>query len=155
MSVFRCIALAVALITSSASWGWGQTGHRITGEIAQSRINGKTAAELEMLLGTQGIAEMTTWADEQRSNPEPFWQKDANPWHYVTLPGGKQPSELVSPTEGDALTAFERFAAVVRDRKNRATKGLLLYVSSSTLLVTCINRCTWATELTGAVMTSR
>ena len=155
MSAFRFIVVSVALITSSASWGWGQTGHRVTGEIAQSRINGKTAAEIEMILGKQGLAEMTTWPDEQRSNSELFWQKDANPWHYVTLPSGKQPSELVSPTEGDALTALERFAAVVRDRKNRATKGLLLYVSSSTLLVTCINRCTWATELTGAVMTSR
>ena len=116
MSAFRCIVLSFALVTSSASWGWGQTGHRITGEIAQSRINGKTAAELEIILGKQGLAEMTTWADEQRSNPQPFWQKDANPWHYVTLSGGKKPSELVSPAEGDALTALERFAAIARDR---------------------------------------
>ena len=87
--------MSVALVTSSASWGWGQTGHRITGEIAQSQIGGKTAAELEMTLGKQSLAEMTTWPDEQRSNPEPFWQKEANPWHYVTLPGGKKASELV------------------------------------------------------------
>ena len=117
MSALRCIVMSVALVTSSASWSWGQTGHRITGEIAQSRINGKTAAEIEMILGKDGLAEMATWPDDQRSNPEPFWQKDANPWHYVTLPGGKRPSELVSPTEGDALTALERFAAIVRDRK--------------------------------------
>ena len=127
MSVFRFIVLTVALATSSASWGWGQTGHRITGEIAQSRINGKTAAEIELILGKQGLAAMSTWPDEQRSNPQPFWQKDANPWHYVTLPGGKQPSELVSPTEGDALTALERFAAVVRDRqKPRDERALAL-----------------------------
>ena len=95
MSAFRSIVMSVALVTSSASWGWGQTGHRITGEIAQSQIGGKTAAELEMTLGKQSLAEMTTWPDEQRSNPEPFWQKEANPWHYVTLPGGKKASELV------------------------------------------------------------
>ena len=66
-------------------------------------------------LGEQGLAEMTTWPDEQRSNPQPFWQKDANSWHYVTLQAGQQPSEPVSPAEGDALTALKRFAATVRD----------------------------------------
>ena len=116
MSAFRYIILSVVLVTSSASWGWGQTGHRITGEIAQSRISGKTAAEIEMILGKQDLAEMTTWPDEQRSNPEPFWQKEANPWHYVTLPSGNQLSGLVSPAEGDALTALKRFTAVARDR---------------------------------------
>lgn len=117
MPIFRLIVMSFALLTSSALWGWGQTGHRITGEIAQSRINGKTAAEIELLLGKQGLAEMSTWPDEQRSNPQPFWQNDANPWHYVTLPGSKKASELVSPSEGDALTALEGFAAVVRDRQ--------------------------------------
>ena len=127
MSAIRYIILSFALVSSSASWGWGQTGHRITGEIAQSRINGKTTAELEMILGKEGLAEMATWPDEQRSNPQAFWQKDANPWHYVTLSGGKQPSELVAPTEGDALTALARFASVARDRtKPRDERALAL-----------------------------
>ena len=127
MSAFRYIVSSVAFVISSASWGWGQTGHRITGEIAQSRVNGKTAAELELILGKQGLAEMSTWPDEQRSNPEPFWQKDANPLHYVTLPADKKSSELVSPAEGDALRALARFAAIVRDRKKpREERALAL-----------------------------
>ena len=117
MPVLRCLVMTASLLVASPSWGWGQTGHRITGELAQSRINGKTAAEIELILGNQGLAEMSTWPDEQRSNPQSFWQKDANPWHYVTLRAGQQPGELVSPAEGDALTALERFAVIVRDRK--------------------------------------
>ena len=153
MSVFRCIALAVALITSSASWGWGQTGHRITGEIAQSRISGKTTAELEMILGKQGLAEMTTWPDEQRSNPQPFWQNDANPWHYVTLPTGQQPSELVSPAEGDALPALYVLRQLCVTVKNHAMKERLPCGLSSTLSGTFTNRFTSATEPTAAAMT--
>jgi hypothetical protein len=127
MSIFRFLVLTFSLAASSPSWGWGNTGHRITGEIAQSRISGKTAAEIEMILGNQGLAEMATWPDEQRSNPQPFWQKDANPWHYVTLPDGKQPSEMVAPAEGDASTALARFAAIVRDRqKPRDERALAL-----------------------------
>jgi S1/P1 Nuclease len=127
MSLLRGLVLTFSLAASSPSWGWGNTGHRICGEIAQSRISGKTAAEIEMILGKQGLAEMATWPDEQRSNPESFWQKDANPWHYVTLPDGKQPSEMVSPAEGDALTALERFASITRDRqKPRNERALAL-----------------------------
>ena len=127
MFAFRCLVLTTSLMASSASWGRGPTGHRITGEIAQSRISGKTAAEIELILGNQDLAEMATWPDDQRSNPEPFWQKDASPWHYVTLPGGKDPSELVSPPEGDASTALVRFAAIVRDKqKSRDERALAL-----------------------------
>ena len=129
MSVLRCLVLTASLLVASPSWGWGQTGHRITGELAQLQINGKTAAEIELIVGNQGLAEMSTWPDEQRSNPQPFWQKDANPWHYVTLPASQQPSELVSPAEGDALTALERFAAIVRDRqKTRDDRALALWL---------------------------
>lgn len=58
---------------------------------------------------------MSTWPDEQRSNPKPFWQKEAGPWHYVTLPAGKQSTEMVSPIEGDPVTALARFAKIVRN----------------------------------------
>ena len=127
MSTLRWLTLTASLLVASPSWGWGQTGHRITGELAQLQINGKTAAEIELILGKQGLAEMSTWPDEQRSNPQPFWQNDANPWHYVTLPTGRQPSEMVSPPEGDALTALKRFAAIVRDRqKTRDERALAL-----------------------------
>lgn len=127
MSLLRCFILTVSLMSSSASWAWGPTGHRITGEIAQSRINGKTASEIELVLGKQGLAEMATWPDEQRSNPEPFWQKEASPWHYVTLPAGKQPVDMVTPAEGDASSALARFAAIVRDRqKPREERALAL-----------------------------
>ena len=49
MSSLRCLLLTASLVFSSPLWGWGQTGQRITGELAQSRINGKTTAELEMI----------------------------------------------------------------------------------------------------------
>lgn len=127
MIAFRCLVLSISLITSSASWAWGQTGHRITAEIAQARINGKTSAEIELILGRQGLAETATWPDDQRSNPEPFWQKEASPWHYVTLPDGQQPTDMVSPPEGDASTALVRFAEIVRDRqKPREERALAL-----------------------------
>ena len=78
-----------------------------------------------MIFGKQGIAEMSTWSDEQRSNPQAVWQKNANPWHYVTLPSGKQANELASSAEGDALTALARFAPVARDQTKRRDERAL------------------------------
>ena len=77
---------ALLFSSSIAALAWGQNGHRIIGEIAQERISGRTSAELELILGAEDLAEASTWADEERSNPSTFWQAEAGPYHYVTAP---------------------------------------------------------------------
>jgi hypothetical protein len=47
-----------------------------------------------------------------RSAPEPFWQKTATPWHYVTLNGIIYDH---APPEGDALEALSRFSKTLQD----------------------------------------
>ncbi|RPF71948.1 S1/P1 nuclease [Aurantiacibacter spongiae] len=112
--------LAVALVAISAlvarpALAWGPIGHRVTATIAQDNINGNTRAQIAMILGEEGLAEASTWPDEERSNPDPFWQETASPYHYVTLPEGRTVDMLEHPPEGDAVTALERFTATLRD----------------------------------------
>ena len=73
------LAAAVTLATPSAAFAWRQTGHRVIGEIAQGNISGKTRAEIDLILGEEDLAEASTWADEERSNPDNFWQREADP----------------------------------------------------------------------------
>ena len=80
------LAATAALSLPSPGLAWGQLGHRVVGELAEHRIDGKTRAEIELILGEEHLAEASTWADEQRSNPEAFWQDEAGAYHYVTLP---------------------------------------------------------------------
>ena len=47
-----------------------------------------------------------------RSDPAPFWQKTATPWHYVTLNGIIYDH---APAEGDALEALNHYRDVLRD----------------------------------------
>ncbi|RJY10392.1 S1/P1 Nuclease [Aurantiacibacter aquimixticola] len=106
---------------------WGPTGHRVTAEIAQDNVSGKTRAEIAGILGTEGLPEGSTWPDEQRSNPAPFWQDTAGPFHYVTLPVGREVHQLVHPPEGDALSALEGFTATLRsDTATQEEKALAL-----------------------------
>lgn len=106
---------------------WGPTGHRVSASIAEDNISGRTRAHIRAILGSESLAEGSTWPDEQRPNPLAFWQQEAGPYHYVTLPEGQSVEQLMHPPEGDAATALERFSATLRDpAASREEKALAL-----------------------------
>ncbi len=109
------VAIVVLMCAPAPALAWSMTGHRITGEIAQRHLGPRARAAVMDILGTESLAEASTWPDFMRSAPDPFWQQTANPWHYVTVPDGRRYEEVGPPPEGDALTALERFSATVRN----------------------------------------
>jgi hypothetical protein len=109
------LAALILVLTPTSAFGWGQTGHRVTGAIAEPMLSRRAAREVHAILGNETLAEASTWADEMRSSPEPFWQATANPWHYVTVPTGRSYADVGAPAEGDAVTALAGFAATLRD----------------------------------------
>ncbi len=94
---------------------WSQTGHRVTGAIADEHLGPKARAAVIEVLGSEGLAEASTWPDFMRSSPEPFWRKEANPWHYVTIPPGKRYADVGAPPQGDAITALARLSAELKN----------------------------------------
>lgn len=88
---------------------WGPTAHRASAVIAESYLSDEARLGIAALIGPQSLAEVSTWADEMRSNPSSFWQKKAGAWHYVTVPSGKLYSEVGAPERGDAVTALAEF----------------------------------------------
>jgi hypothetical protein len=123
--VLLSAVLAAAPVSPALSWG--QTGHRVTGAIAEQNLSGLARARIRTILGDESLAEASTWPDEMRSDPAEFWQKTANPWHYVTVPRGRTYREVGPPPEGDAASALQRFAATLRDpNASREQKQLAL-----------------------------
>lgn len=121
------LAALLVLITPTPAFAWGATGHRITGAIAQPLLTRSAARAIRAILGTETLAEASTWADEMRSNPDPFWRTTANPWHYVTVPPGKSYDDAGAPAEGDAVTALRKFRETLKDpRATLADKQLAL-----------------------------
>lgn len=84
MSLF---ALLTVLTVSYApnSVAWGQNGHRIVGQIALNHLTPVAKEKVLALLSGDLLPEVTTWADEMRSNPSEFWQKKSPRWHYISL----------------------------------------------------------------------
>jgi hypothetical protein len=109
------LALLCVALPSTPAFAWGQTGHRVTGAIAENYLSGVARANVRLLLGTETLAQAATWPDDMRSDPAEFWQKTASPWHFVTVPAGSTHAAVGAPPEGDGVTALARFAAVLRD----------------------------------------
>ncbi|WP_395339790.1 S1/P1 nuclease [Ningiella sp. W23] len=115
--------LKTAIILSacmSISWAqsalaWGQTGHRVTGEIAQQYLSEQAKAAIASILPNETLAEASTYADEMRSNPDEFWQQVAGPYHYVTVPEGKRYQDVGAPEKGDAYIALQAFTKTLKD----------------------------------------
>jgi hypothetical protein len=63
--------------------GWGSTGHRMVGKIAQEFLTANSKAHLNALLSEYGgqLEHATTWADEIKSNRAWSW---ASKLHYVS-----------------------------------------------------------------------
>lgn len=108
----------------SPAFAWGKTGHRVAAAVAETHLSGLARARVQQIMGTESLEEGSTWPDEMRSDPSPFWQKTASPWHYVTVGGFTYDH---APSEGDSMTALKRFSATLRNpRASRDEQQLAL-----------------------------
>lgn len=80
--IFPVLALSgLALILAS----WGATGHRTIGKIASGHLSDKAQAAVTELLGSESLADVSTYADQVRSQEQ---YKYTAPWHYINMPSG-------------------------------------------------------------------
>lgn len=130
MKIVKLLILAGMLAASSYSQtvhAWGQTGHRVTGQIAELYLSPEANAAISLILENEGLAEISTYADDKRSNPAHYWQKVAGPYHYVTVPKGKTYSEVGAPEKGDSYTAIQMYTKTLKDPlSSRSDKQLAL-----------------------------
>jgi nuclease S1 len=122
---FAFAAAVIAAFTPAPAFAWGKTGHRVVAAIADTQLSGLARAQIAQILGPgQSLADVANWPDEMRSDPAPFWQKTATPWHYVTDNGIIYDH---APSEGDAIEALAHFRKILQDPKaSLADKQLAL-----------------------------
>ena len=104
MRTFLIILFALAI--SYESSGWGQTGHRVVGLIAEYHLSKKAKKNIENILNGQSIAMVSNFMDEIKSDDK---YDHLYPWHYCTIPDGKTYEEAGTPEEGDIIYAIELF----------------------------------------------
>lgn len=104
--------ITVFLLAAVTLSGWGKTGHRITGQIAENHLTPKAFQAIRDLLGAESLAEASTWADEIRSDPA--WTK-SEPWHYVNIPDGVTYEDATKNPAGDVIAALRNMEATMRN----------------------------------------
>lgn len=109
------VALLVVSLLAAPARAWGPIGHRVAAQIAEHNISGKTRARVVEILGGETLVEASNWPDEQRANPDAYWQKVSPAFHVVDIPVGVTARAMSHPPQGDAVTALADFVATLRD----------------------------------------
>lgn len=105
--------LLFATITLTA-FGWGATGHRATGYIAQKHLNKKAKKTINRILAGQSLAMASTWMDEIRADSVYDYAED---WHWVTIPDGMTYDQTEKNPDGDVIMTIERIITELKSKK--------------------------------------
>lgn len=123
--IFYFLMLFSGFAEMNADNDWGQNGHRVTGEIADSHLTKKARKQIKKILNGQSLALVSTYADEIKSEST---YDEFGPWHYVNLPeGNTKYSEGAAAPEGDLLRAVKHCVEVLKD-KTATTKEKEFYL---------------------------
>ncbi|MFL3006029.1 MAG: S1/P1 nuclease [Candidatus Neomarinimicrobiota bacterium] len=106
--------LVIYTLLSSFVLGWGKTGHRIVGKIAETYLTKNAKTQIKKLIGHHDLSRMSNWADEIKSDPS--W-KIANDWHWCTIPDGEVYEK--DKHSGKAVEKVNEFISVLKNKKSR------------------------------------
>lgn len=108
------VFIALSILVVSSADAWGQNGHRIVGYIAQHYLTKKAQRNIEKVLGTETLAEVSAYMDFIKADATYDHMK---PWHYCTIPDGQTYAQAGTPAQGDIIWAIDRFMAELKSKK--------------------------------------
>ena len=106
--MIRACTFFIGIIISCNCFGWGQTGHLVTGQIAHNHLSKKARKNIEQALDGQSIAMVSNYMDEIKSDPA---YDSLGPWHYCTIPDDEEYGG--APEEGDVIQAINRYIQIL------------------------------------------
>jgi len=96
---------------------WGQVGHRIVGEIAESYLSPAAKKAVQDILGYESMAIASTWADFVRSDTA---MKYLDTWHYCNLDDGLTAESFKEHFKNDTIVdAYTKLNFIVKELKNK------------------------------------
>ena len=138
------LVLLLIVLAGPRAFAWGRLGHEAIGTLAGELLKEKARMRVKKLLGTDDLANASTWLDEIRSadrgtgplvgNKEAvaFNKKfsDNHKWHFTNLPLGmpvyNDGSKFAAPD--DAIHLIRACIAVLEGRSNKFTPAQALRV---------------------------
>lgn len=111
----KVITLIILCFLSIECLGWGATGHRATGYIAEQYLNAKARSRVAAILNQESIAMASNWMDEIRSDSTYNYVID---WHWTTIPDGKKYEDVMSSNlDGKVVMMIEKIVTDLKSKK--------------------------------------
>ena len=110
----KFIALSLLMVVTFQALPWGKTGHRIIGLIAERHLTKKAKKNIDKILKTETLAEVSNYMDFIRADDQ---YDHMSPWHYCTVPDGQTYEEAGTPEEGDAIVTIERLMSELKSKQ--------------------------------------
>ncbi len=125
----KLILIALCIYLPIQTMAWGQLGHRIVAEIADSYLTPKARLALEKILGNESLAMSANWADFIKSDPN---YRYLSTWHYVDLGAGQTFDQAKAYLTTDTIpNAYNKLNFMIKELKTNKTLSAdkkLLYV---------------------------
>ena len=113
-----------ACYTDDAEFFWGQTGHRVVGEIAYLNLTNKARRNIEKLLKGEGLAIISTFADDMKSDRK---YDKYRTWHYINFKDGETYENSEKNPKGDLITGIKKCKEVISD-PNASDEDKVFYI---------------------------
>ena len=110
--MYKKVVVIFFLFLSFQVFGWGVTGHRTIGEVADNHLSKKVRKKITTILGHETPAVVSTWMDQIRSYDEYDHTYD---WHWVTIPTGQTYESSEKNPKGDIIMTIERLIAELKE----------------------------------------
>lgn len=113
IAVFLSLLLIYpADISDKEQQKWGQTGHRIVGDIADDYLDKKAEMAISKILEHESMAIASTWMDKIRSDSRYDY---THAWHWVTIPDGMTYEETEKNPDGDLVNALQTIITELKE----------------------------------------
>ncbi|MDZ7604110.1 MAG: S1/P1 nuclease [Cyclobacteriaceae bacterium] len=105
----KLTSLFLLVLVATQLFGWGQTGHRVIGQIAENHMSRQAKKRISAILDGQSLSMVGNFMDEIKSEPK---YDSLGPWHYCTIHDGqKYPG---APHEGDVIQAIQKYIEMLK-----------------------------------------
>jgi hypothetical protein len=94
---------------------WGQTGHRVVGQIAEAYLSKKAKKEINRLLEGHSLAFASTIADEIKSDRA---YDSFGPWHYVNYEMGGHYDPTNADERGDIVYGIQKSVEILESESS-------------------------------------
>jgi hypothetical protein len=118
LNALKKIALIALLAYAPLqSMAWGQLGHRVVGQIAESHLNAKAKLAIKNILGNETLAMSSNWADFVKSDNKFNYLGN---WHYINFASGLGDAEVQNLLKSDtAVNVHTKINFLIKELKNK------------------------------------